>query len=455
MNGGSQHVVGKERVRPALRRIAIVAFAILVPVAAYSFWDYIEIRRLVREIERIRDKGEPVTEQQARLLTAGAPPGAGSYYMAGAVLALHSSPYGVMTPIRERLAQPKVDRESLLQIASPLLQLVQESRDPLLLADKAAGLPFNGFPAGTEFSYRTSGLLNLSELITARTLNLSLTGNGDAAVDSVMSALQIRRALRDLRWLPFRALHVASVLSLSQPSPEALGRLQVALEAEDRPEQQLQGFLRDRASYIETIWSRYYGASPAAPRHYSLPMRSITETVLRPWFTHRAVHVLRVWAELVDVARLPWPQKAQAGAAAREKYRAESDGRPSYYFGMASPALPVAMFNQAVDAATLIVDRCSKVAVAIERFRRDRNALPGALGELVPQYLASVPVDPYSGGPLLFRSADGAYTIYSIGPNQKDDSGDLTSELERAVQRGWGRRVIGGADVGVRVWTQH
>jgi hypothetical protein len=73
----------------------------------------------------------------------------------------------------------------------------------------------------------------------------------------------------------------------------------------------------------------------------------------------------------------------------------------------------------------------------------------------VPQYLASIPVDPYSGAPLLFRSAADAYTIYSIGPNQKDDGGDLTSDLDRAVQRGWGRRIISGADVGVRVWTQH
>ena len=269
-----------------------------------------------------------------------------------------------------------------------------------------------------------------------------------------MSGLQIRRPLGGVRWLLVGGHQVASVLSLSQPSPEALGRLQVALEAEDRPEQQLQGFLRDRASYVETIWSRYYGLTPAAPRQYSLPMRSITETVLRPWFTHRVVHVLRVWAELVEVARLPWPQKAQASAAAGERYRAEINAPPSRYFGMASPALPVAMFNQAVDPTALIVDRCSRVAVAVERFRRDRGTQPGALGELVPRYLASVPADPYSGGPLLFRSADGAYTIYSIGPDQKDDGGDLTSELERAVQRGWGRRVIAGADVGVRVWTQ-
>jgi hypothetical protein len=43
------------------------------------------------------------------------------------------------------------------------------------------------------------------------------------------------------------------------------------------------------------------------------------------------------------------------------------------------------------------------VAVAIERLRRDRNALPAQLADLVPQYLREIPVDPYSGQPLLFR----------------------------------------------------
>ena len=73
------------------------------------------------------------------------------------------------------------------------------------------------------------------------------------------------------------------------------------------------------------------------------------------------------------------------------------------------------------------------------------------MSDLVPNYVSDVPVDPFSGRPLLFRATADAYTIYSVGPNQKDDGGDLTSELRGVVARGWGRRVIRGADVGVRV----
>lgn len=459
MSDASRSGVPMNRVRPALRRFAIVAFAILLPVAAHGLWDYIEVRRLAREIEAIRSKGEPVSEREA---VGGEQPlpteehGAGSYYLAGGMLALGANPYRAITPIREWLANPKPNRQSLQQLAMPLHELVGRSSDALMLADKAARLPFNGFPAGTEYSYRTASVSALSELITARTLSLSQSGDADAAIDSVISGLQIRRALRDARWMAVSGHQTAALLSLSSPSAQALVRLQTALEAEDRPEQPLENFLRERARYVELIWRRYYGTDPNAPRQYTMPMRSLTETLMRPWFTHNAVKVLRLWADLVDVARMPWPEKARRSTEMLESQRTEQQSsRPGTYFNsLLNQGVVIGGFSQAVDVTPLIVDRSSRVAVAVERFRRDRGVLPGALSDLVPQYLADIPTDPFSGHPLVFRPAAGAYTIYSVGPNQNDDGGDLTSELQSAVERGWGRRGIRGADVGIRVLIQ-
>ena len=202
MSDVSPRAVPASRVRPKVRRVAIAAFAVLLPVAAHSLWDYIEIRRLVREIEAIRAKGEPVSEREA---VGGNPPmpskahGAASYYLAGAMLALGTNPSAAITPIREWLVGESPSREKLDELAAPLHELVRRSSDALLLADKAAELPFEGFPAGTEYSYRTAGLLALSQLITARTLSLSHSGDAEAAADSAMGVLQIRRALRDAR----------------------------------------------------------------------------------------------------------------------------------------------------------------------------------------------------------------------------------------------------------------
>jgi hypothetical protein len=53
---------------------------------------------------------------------------------------------------------------------------------------------------------------------------------------------------------------------------------------------------------------------------------------------------------------------------------------------------------------------------------------------LVPQYLTSLPPDPFSGNPLRFKQDATGYTVYSVGTNQRDDGG--------AIKEG---------DVGIRV----
>ena len=443
MSDVSPRAVSASRVRPRLRGVAIAAFPVLLPLAAHSLSDYLEVRRLVREIEAVRAKGESVSERQA---IGGNQPlpaekhGAGSYYLAGAMLALGSSRWRAITPIREWLVEPQPNRERLQQLARPVQGLVRNSTDALSLADKASALPFEGFPAGTEYSYRTAGVGALSELITARTLSLSQSGNADAAVDSVISGLQIRRALRDARWMAASGHQIPAVLSLTRPSPQALVRLQTALESEDKPERQLEDFLRERARYVELIWRRYYGTDPNAPGHYTLQMRSVTETVMRPWFTHNAVSALRLWAQLVEVVRTPWPEKAGRSAGVLEANRPEQSGTGRSFNPLLNRGVAVGTFSQAVDATQLIIDRSSRVAVAIERFRRDRNALPTAVSDLVPQYLREIPSDPYSGRPLLFRPAESGYTVYSVGPSNR-----MTREIFRRSSSECSSRVGAGA----------
>lgn len=444
-------------VRPVFRRMAIVAFVILLPLVVHSAWDYIEVRRLVHEIEAVRARGEPVSERDVpgygHQLTEERD--AASYYLAGGMLALGTHPYDATTPIREWLAEPAPDRQSLPALVAPLQRFVENARDALTLADQAARLPFKGFPGGTEYSYRAASMADLSELLSARTVSLSASGDGDAAVDSVIRGLQIRRALREARGFSVRGHQVAAVLSLSRPSPEALARLQAALAAEDHPERALEHLLWERARYVEGMWRRYYGFDPDVPRRYSLPMRSITETVMRPWFSHQAVEVLRLWAELVPLAKRPWPEQAKASAEALDRYRVEESRRPR---GGANPwinrSMALESFARAADPTSFVVDRSSRVAVAVERFTRDRGELPVALSDLVPTYLSEIPVDPFSGGPLLFRPAADAYTIYSVGSNQKDDDGDVAMDLTPSAKRGPDGTIIRAADTGIRVLTR-
>jgi hypothetical protein len=70
----------------------------------------------------------------------------------------------------------------------------------------------------------------------------------------------------------------------------------------------------------------------------------------------------------------------------------------------------------------LTVNIVFQADLAIRLFKLEHGHLPANLGELVPLYLPSPPIDP-DGQPLKYRIDDGRYVLYSIGWDGKDDGG--------------------------------
>jgi len=78
-----------------------------------------------------------------------------------------------------------------------------------------------------------------------------------------------------------------------------------------------------------------------------------------------------------------------------------------------------------INAELLILQRDAAITVvALERFRRDTGAWPVALEQLVPAYLAELPIDRFTGEPLRYtnRSPDKPL-LYSVGADLDDDGG--------------------------------
>jgi hypothetical protein len=78
---------------------------------------------------------------------------------------------------------------------------------------------------------------------------------------------------------------------------------------------------------------------------------------------------------------------------------------------------------------------------ALDLFEQDRGRRPDRLDELVPDYLSQLPVDPYNDQTLKFVSSAGAYKLYSVGRDGKDNGGKIV---------GWeaGQDNTSGVDVG-------
>ncbi len=73
-----------------------------------------------------------------------------------------------------------------------------------------------------------------------------------------------------------------------------------------------------------------------------------------------------------------------------------------------------------------------ETAIALRRFQIRNKRLPSKLEELVPELLASVPIDRMDGKPLRYRrDTEETFTLWSVGDDLKDDGGDPSPPADR------------------------
>ena len=63
------------------------------------------------------------------------------------------------------------------------------------------------------------------------------------------------------------------------------------------------------------------------------------------------------------------------------------------------------------------------VELALRAYRCDEGKGPGSLTQLLPKYFQSLPIDPFSGNPLVYRPTGTNWVLYSLGPDRADDGG--------------------------------
>lgn len=80
-------------------------------------------------------------------------------------------------------------------------------------------------------------------------------------------------------------------------------------------------------------------------------------------------------------------------------------------------------------------DRCtmrmqlSYCAFALAAWKAVHGSYPETTDQLVPDVLKTVPIDIFTGQPLIYRRSETGYLLYSVGPNLKDDEGFTLSDV--------------------------
>lgn len=98
------------------------------------------------------------------------------------------------------------------------------------------------------------------------------------------------------------------------------------------------------------------------------------------------------------------------------------------YFGYYDNSCYASICN--VDLRILGSLRCAETALAIERYRLQYQSLPQSLEQLVPEFMAQLPREPFDNEVLRYIRHDVGYTVYTIGEDGIDNGGFSQDQMK-------------------------
>ncbi len=443
----------RPRVRRSIRRVVYWLGPVLLLIAAWQSWDAIEARRLERAADGLpgglpRNIAIPFSADPRRV------PGqmdAAAYYAAANIAAVtigfvtrSERPFysEVVAAYRESLLEGTDVPMSAREAASRYLARYEL---PLRLTRDAADLPYGGSAPGPESAYRFSGLITVSSLTRLRTLAAIASDDTDAAFALLIARMQLVRTYADRPpiWYGIAIAQEAEALAadtgillsrtnLSDDQLQALDQGFGTVTSGASLEGMVTTLVSERLRTLEAIWSgrRVTGGA--------------FQWLARPVLRHHATALVQVAGDAVAVSRLPWPK--------REAAMTEIDGRRSIVpeavpFIGAWRIVPQLADLTASMAGAVAASRSARIAIAVERHRRQTKGLPSALNELIPPLQSEEKEDPFTGAPLEYVSSGDGYVVYSVGSDRRDDGGELTPDLPNGRMPG----TLPAPDIGVRV----
>jgi hypothetical protein len=158
-------------------------------------------------------------------------------------------------------------------------------------------------------------------------------------------------------------------------------------------------------------------ADPAGSRKKVRRPELVEEVIYSPNLPGDHARYLEFVTRACEVGKLPEHEQRKAMAAAL----AEPVG-PGHRFTRLLTGGGYAKLHE-TSLRTRALLRCATVGLAVERCRLRDGHWPDSLAEVPQDILSAIPPDPFDGKPLRYARRDDWVTVYSIGPDEKDDGG--------------------------------
>lgn len=264
---------------------------------------------------------------------------------------------------------------------------------------------------------KLNGVYPLSAMVAAQGVLAARAGDGANALNGALDLIRLALLIHDEWW--------GSGLPISRRAcayEMVHGSTDAALEAAAAQLQRFRGELKPPVARLTFVLREvdsgeftYAGETREffVKQFYRDTLSAVLRRRLHDWIIgHRDeifAIVARPMPEICD-----WTQKASAEL----RQRLKGDDR-----------FAQSVYGVGVSAAeTRLLVEGTLLVVALERYRRAEGGYPETLNALSPKYVDSVPQDPFSGEPLIYKRADADYQLYSVGSNRKDDGGGTIPE---------------------------
>lgn len=298
-----------------------------------------------------------------------------------------------------------------------------------------------------------SGIVRYTRLMLLNAFLLHRAGDEEEAFAECVHAFSLARHLRDIPSLVCQvfAMHIekalASVLEPVSMSPMLSDNALHQFACDWNPEQDREALaqaieleagrsrwlLHDSTLSTEMIFSygqASWGTKILAHFYHTPFARVITGPQETKYYTYHR--------ELAANARHPYFE-IQESIANLKGYEQQKKSVMPVVVGI--PVFSGLLQENAVSEAQMGLAR---TALALNQYKKATGHYPETLKALIPQYLAVLPVDPFSGKCLAYTLNNGEYLLHSVGVNEINDLSSTVHALNNSAEYFKGDDIIWG-----------
>jgi hypothetical protein len=268
---------------------------------------------------------------------------------------------------------------------------------------------------------------NLINMIITRSMAEEATGNTGKAFDVIHKGFKVANHLKDEPVLVSQLVRTACEISL-------INRLQTLIEKTDIQQGQAKKIIQElqthpvHSSFLKamnterSIFGNYIYktlmSDPSKLKNFDKSMPFLLKTPLsKPILKKDMTTYLQMSVKLDQGIAAPYYKFTE-----EMKILPELKKLPDYYL-ISHLLLPsLTAINVKIADYDAHLNICW-TGLALEIFKSKKGSYPVSLESLVPEILQGIPIDPFTGEPLIYRNEKTMIAVYSTGPDLKDDMG--------------------------------